>query len=86
MQAIEIGSLVYSIMALDPSITLHLRILDYLLDQIEVPEYLPFLWWLHPLGDGCSDCRELGYGFLDLLELLSWLFISGEDGQLDFLD
>ena len=73
-------------MALNPSIAVLLRVLDYLLDQIEVLEYLPLLWGLHPLGNGGSDCRELRYGFLDLLELLPWLFLSGEDGQLNFLD
>ena len=73
-------------MALDPSIAVLLRVLDYFLDQIEVLEYLPLLWGLHPLCDGGSYSRELRYGFLDLLELLPWLFLSGEDGQLNFLD
>jgi len=73
-------------MALDPSIAVLLRVLDYLLYQIEVLEYLPLLWGLYPLGYGSSDSRELRYGFLDLLELLPWLFLSGEYGKLDFLD
>ena len=60
LQAIEIGSLVYPIMALDPSIAVLFRILYYLLYQIEVLENLPLLWRLDPLSDGSSDRRELG--------------------------